>query len=512
MQHVRLFNCRVNIMAKVPSYRSILKSSTIIGGSQVIQIGLRIVQIKILAILLGPMGVGLVGLYQSTIDIAKTVSGLGIGNSGVREVSKAAASGDPLQIATTIITLRRVSVALGALGMVVVFLFRGSISQITFGNTDHADAFAFLSVTLFFASITSGQTALVQGLRRLTDLAKLGILGALWGLVFSVPIIYVWRENGIAPYLMAVSTTAIFSSWWYARKIPVQNVSLKPKEIAAEAKGLISLGVMLMLSGLMTTLVTYLIRVIIVRQFGVDAAGLYHAATQLSNVYIGFILGAMGMDFYPRLTAAADDNSNCNRLVNEQAEIGLLMATPGLLATLTFAPLVIQLFYSDQFIPAYDILQWQVMGTFIRVASWPMGFVQLAKGAGKVFFLSQFIANAVHVLFIWLAIRHFGLVGTGIAFFGLYVFHIFFIYGVVRYLTGFTWSKTNKRLGMIIIPVATLAFFCSQLLSPIPAMAIGTLLTLTTGFYCLKRLHALIDSPSLNTISFKFKQKTGWGR
>ena len=81
----------------------------------------------------------------------------------------------------------------------------------------------------------------------------------------------------------------------------------------------------------------------------------------------------------------AKDNAECNRLVNEQAEVGLLIAGPGLLATLTFAPLVIQLFYSDKFGPAVEILRWICLGMMLRVTSWPMGFMLIAKGKGTSF-------------------------------------------------------------------------------------------------------------------------------
>ena len=121
----------------------------------------------------------------------------------------------------------------------------------------------------------------------------------------------------------------------------------------------------------------------VIRQMGLDAAGLYQAAFALSSVYVGFVLGAMGADYYPRLTAVSADNKKVNRLVNEQTEVSLLLALPGILGTLTFATWVIHLLYSAQFEPAVDILRWQILGVLGRVVSWPVGFVLLAKGSWK---------------------------------------------------------------------------------------------------------------------------------
>ena len=491
------------------SYGQILKSSTLVGGSQVISIALRTIQVKVLAILLGPVGIGLVGLYQSIIDITSTITGLGIRSSGVRQIAAASATADQQKVARTVLTLRRIAMGLGIVGMILVFFGRKHISRLTFGNTEHSNAIAILSVTLLFISISSGQTALVQGMRRIGDLAKLSVLGAFFSAVISIPVIYFWGKEGIAPFLVMVSAMTILTSWWYARKIPIEKINLPLWDILDEARGLISLGVVLMASALMMALVLYMVRVMVVRRFGLEAAGLYQSAATLSNVYIGFILGAMGMDFYPRLTAASLDNAACNRLVNEQAEIGLLMAAPGLIATLTFAPLVIELFYSKKFIPAYDILQWQILGTFLRVVSWPLGFTLLAKGNGKMFFWTELSANAVHVVLFWLGIVIFGLKGSGMAFFALYIFYLFLMMYVVKKLTGFGWSESNRRLALIISPAIGTVFMLPRILPPAASMAIGTTLTLGIGIYSVKTLHGLVGSPRLSAVLLKVKQLFG---
>jgi len=81
------------------------------------------------------------------------------------------------------------------------------------------------------------------------------------------------------------------------------------------------------------------------------------------------------------LTASANDNPACNRLVNEQTRVGLLLAGPGVLGTLTFAPVVIALFYSGKFGAAVGILRWICLGTTLQVITWPMSFIIVAKGS-----------------------------------------------------------------------------------------------------------------------------------
>jgi PST family polysaccharide transporter len=228
--------------------------------------------------------------------------------------------------------------------------------------------------------------------------------------------------------------------------------------------------------------------VFVAHQEGVYGAGQFQAATSLSLVYVSFVLQAMGADFYPRLTAAANDNHRCNQLVNEQAEISMLLALPGVLATLALAPWVIQIFYSSKFDKAAEILCWQVAGTFLQVNSWPMGFILLAKGRAAVFFWTELAAYSVYVALGWAGLKLFGLPGLGMAFLGLYLFYWGLIYFVVWRVSGFTLSPRNIGLsgvGGITVIIA----LCARLKCLEPeATIIGCALALLTGLYSLRAL------------------------
>jgi antigen flippase len=494
------------------SYGQILKSTTLVGGSQVINILLGIVRTKFLAVLLGPAGIGLMGLYSAVTGTVGTMAGMGIGSSGVRQISEAVGTGDELKIARTIVTIRRAALVLGVLGMLLMIILCVPLSQLTFGSTEYAWSIALLSVTLFLGAVSGGQVALVQGLRRVADLASLSVLGGLLGTVISIPMIFLWGKEGIVPFLITVSAMTILTSWWYARKIPVKRIILGWREALSEAKGLLSLGLVFMATGLMTTAVMYLIRVLVVRQLGMDDMGLYQAATTLSSLYIGVILGAMGMDFYPRLTAVAEDNQACNRMVNEQTEVGLFLAAPGILATLTFAPLIIQIFYSASFIPAYEVLRWQILGIFLRVVSWPIGFVLLAKGKGRIFFWTELTANAVHVALVWAGMTYLGLKGTGTAFFALYVFYTVMILAVVRHLSDFHWTATSMRLIGIMSAGIALAFLLPRVMDEKIALVFGSLLTLISAIYSLRALYRLVGSEWIIDFQGKLKSRLGWNK
>lgn len=492
------------------TYGQILKSSALIGSASVINIGFGIVRTKAMALLLGPAGVGLMGLYSSIAELAQCVATMGLNSSGVRQIAEAAGSGQAERIARTATVLRRISVLLGIIGALLLVILSRQISSWTFGTDERWGGVALLSLAVFFGAITGGQSALIQGLRRIGDLARIGILGALFGTLVSIPVVYFFREKGIVPSLVTVAAIASLTSWWYGRKVKIQIPSLTMAQVRKEATDLLKLGSAFMVSAILTLGAAYLVRLIVVRKIGLEAAGIYQSAWVLGGLYIGFILQAMGSDFYPRLTAVCGDNRECNRLVNEQALVGLLIAGPGVLATLTFAPVVVEAFYSAQFKPAVEILRWICLGMTLRVVAWPMGYIVLAKGEQKIFFWTEIAATVVHIGLAWFCIDRFQLTGAGAAFFGLYIWHGLLIYWITRRLSGFQWSTANRRTGMLFFSFIALVFFGLYVLPFWIATSIGVVALLFSSYYSIRTLAKLVSHEQLPPFLQKLFHRFGF--
>ena len=494
------------------SYGQILKSSALIGGSSVLKIAIVIVRIKAMAVLLGPAGIGLMGLYSSIADLTRSIVGMGINSSGVRQMAEAASSGDTKRIARTATVLGRTSILLGILGAVLLVVFSSQASTLTFGSDAHAGAVALLSVAVLFQLVADGKDALLQGMRRISDVAKMGLLGTLLGTIISVILVYSLGEKGLVPSLVAGAAMGLIMSWWYSRKVQIEPPEMTGAEVRHEATCLLKLGFAFMASGFLIMGAAYVVRIIVVRYAGLDAAGLYSSAWTLGGLYVGVILQAMGTDFYPRLVGVAKDNPQCNRLVNEQAQVSLLLAGPGVIATLTFAPLVIALFYTAKFTGAVDILRWISLGIALRVITWPMGFIIVAKNKQTLFFCAELAWTAVNVSLTWLCVRSFGVNGAGIAFFGSYVFHGLMIYPMVRGLSGFRWSAENVKTGLLYISMIAVVFCGFYVLPPLFAFGVGTVMVVVSGIYSIRVLLNLIDREQIPLPAQRILMRFGLAR
>ena len=180
------------------SHVQALKSSSLIGGSTAIVMLIRMVRTKVIAVLLGPGGVGIEAILDSVASLSRTLFDLGVSSSGVRQVAAAVGSGNEHAIAQqTVFALRRVCFVLGVVGAATLFLSRHVVSRVAFGSAEHASSIGLLAIILMLGAVTGGQGALLQGMRRIGDLARVNIIGTLASVVVTVPIVMIWGVAGI---------------------------------------------------------------------------------------------------------------------------------------------------------------------------------------------------------------------------------------------------------------------------------------------------------------------------
>jgi len=490
------------------SYFQILRSTAILGGSSAVNVIMRIIRTKFLAIFLGPSGIGLLGVYTSITDMGGAAARMGIDSSGVRQIAEGTGNGNEEKLARILFALRRVSLFFGVLGMVLLISLSHLISRVTFQNTAHTSDLIFLSVGILLETIVAGEVARLQGMRRIGDLAKVSVLSAVFGTFLTILVVYVFGQKGIVFFLIASSAASMVIAWWYASKIRVSGVRTSWTEIRTEVRPLLKLGFAVMVADLMGKGTGYFLRVLVLRKFGLAGSGLFQVGMTLSSIYIGFILESMVKDYYPRLTAIANDPAACNKLVNEQVEVGTLIAVPGILAMLTFAPIIIPIFYTTKFAGAFEIFRWATLGMLLRVASWPLGFILQAKGRAGLYVLTDILMNVAYVALVWAGLSYFGLDGAGIGFFGMCVFYWIMIYGVVKFVTGFSWSEANVRNALLFFPAVGIVVLLHLFLGQFWTVIVGTALSAALAFYSLRTLVEMATAgglvPGLRNIKERF--------
>lgn len=479
------------------SYRQIMKATSLFGGVQVFQIIIQVIRSKFIAVLLGPAGMGIVSLLNSTIGLIGGLTNFGLGTSAVKNVSAANATGNKTRVATVIIVLRRLVWITGILGTIVTLILSSWLSKITFGNTEYTLAFVWISITLLFKQITTGQLVLLQGLRKLQFLAKANLLGSLLGLIITVPLYYFLGIDGIVPGIIITAIVSLILSWYFSNKVKIKPIKVGKLKTFAEGKHMLAMGFMISLSGLITLGVSYIVRIYISNKGGVGEVGLYNAGFAIINTYVGLVFTAMGTDYYPRLSAVAHSNKLCKKTINQQAEIAILILAPIIIIFIVFIKWVVIILYSNKFIAVDSMIHWAALGMLFKAASWAIAFILLAKGASKYFFYNELIAN-VYVLALHLAGYHFwGLTGLGLGFMIGYLLYLIQVFFVSKIKYNFNFNTPFIKIFIIQFSLALSCFIMVKVTDKPYYYIIGVILIIISSWYSYKELDKRIGVKAL---------------
>lgn len=408
-------------------YRRIVKATGMLGGVQVFSILCSIVRNKCIAMWLGPAGVAVIGLYNTTIEMISSLTGLGLRQSAVRDISKA--SGDDTTLKLVVSVVRRWSWFAGLLGAVVMLTAAPILSRFTFGDDAHLWSYVWLSCALLFNALMAGDQAVLQGTQRLRKLSVAGVAGNFTALLLSLPLYYFYRFEGIVPSILLSSVSTLFFVALFSRKAVPVTEKMPIQEIWNRGKSMVTLGVYMTVSVFLATLFNYLLINFIHHTAGDVELGYYQAGYTIVTRYVGVVLAAMATEYYPRLAAVSDDSVELGRQVSRQIEAALLILAPIVALFFLLQDWVIQILYTDAFMRVEEYFAWAMVGVLFKAASWAMGFVLLAKGAGRLYLITEFISEFSGLILSATGYYFYGLEGIGVA----YMLN-FALYGILMWV------------------------------------------------------------------------------
>lgn len=442
------------------SYQHILKMTSLFGGVQFFSIIISIIRAKLIAIFIGPAGMGLITLLNSTINMIGGISGLGIETSAIKNISEKYKDEDLNNISGTVALVKKMMLISGILGTTLIIVFSKWLSIFTFGNTNQVCSFIFLSITLLFKQITSGQLIVLQGLRKVRLLAKANFYGNLFGLLFSIPLYYFFKIDAIVPTILVTSFSALVFSFYFSNQLKIKNKKVENKYFKTEGKIIVKLGIMLTISSLLTLFSSYLIQIYISNAADVEQVGFYNAGFTLLNSYVGIIFTVMSTDYFPRLAAINNDSEKIKESVTQQSFISILIITPIIVLFLTFIPLIIKIVYTSKFIAIIPMVCFGILGMLFRAVSWSMGYILIAKGDSKMFIRTAVFFNVLSLVMNICGYYFYGLEGLGISFLVYYSLHFLLLKIITKKRYGFYFEKNFYTIYSVCFLLCIISFFC----------------------------------------------------
>lgn len=476
------------------SYKQILKATSIFGGVQVFNIIISILRAKFIAVIIGPVGMGIFGLLTSTLSLITSLTSFGLSASSVKDISFAHEHSDNRKLLEVSSILSKLIWYTGGLGMMLTLIFSPLLSKLTFDSYDYTWSFVLLSVTLLLGQLSLGKDAVLQGTRKLKWLAYANMISSALSLIVTFPVYYFYGIKGIVPAMIITACITLIITQFYYARLKFVLPSFQFKETWLKGKAMLKLGFFLSLSGIITTSCAYGVRIFISKFGGFEQLGFYNAGFGIINSYVGIIFTAMATDYYPRLAGSINNRNKFSSIINEQGNVALIILGPVLTGFIVFNSFAITLLYSKEFLPAQSMMQYAIIGVFLKAAAWLLGFLVVAKGDTKIFFWSELIANTYHSVLNCLGFYFWGLEGLGISFIVGYALYLVQMIYISKAKYKFVFNQNFIKIFALQSLSALTAFLIMKTItSDYLSYGLGTLMIIITTIFSFYKLNEILD-------------------
>ena len=426
---------------KGQGYGHILKYTGIFGGVQGLNILVSLVRNKVVASLLGPAGMGLVSLFNSTVNFVSQATNLGISFSAVRHVSELFDRGDAERTAHFIKVVRTWSLLTALLGMLVCIVAGPVLSDYTFSWGDHTLHFILLSPAVGLMAISGGETAILKGARQLRPLAVIQLLNIVIALAVSFPLYYFFGQAAIVPVIVLMALSCLLLTIWYSYRLyPLRLGGVKGT--LREGKPLLTLGLGFVIAGVMGSGAEMAIRSYLNVMGDLDVVGIYNAGFMMTMTYGSMVFSAMETDFFPRLSAVNSDVALSNQTVNRQIEVSLLIISPMLVALMFATPVLIPLLFTSEFLPVVGMMRLTTLALYLRALKLPVCYLTLAKGDALSYMLMEGVYDIAMVVFVIVGYNWWGIDGTGAGLLTVAVFDFVMINAYTHFKYQFSMTRS----------------------------------------------------------------------
>ncbi|MDN2479993.1 O-antigen translocase [Vibrio agarivorans] len=369
---------------------------------------------KALALFVGPAGLAVIGQFQNAQGVIRTISQGGI-NSGVTKYT-AEYRHNENAIVKLWSTSLKITIVLSLSTSAILFFGAEYFGRITFDTEEYSYVFIVFSFTLILYSVNQLLLSIINGLKEISTYISINITQSIYSLIFTTALIYFFHLDGALIALVTNQSFIFFIILWRLRNHNVVKLaSFKCKFNSKAGQRLANYSIMTLVSASVVPISQMMIRNYLGETLSWDDAGYWQAMMYISTMYLMVITTALSTYYLPRLSEISDTTELKLELIK-----GYKVITPIILvltvALFAMKEVVLFILFTEDFRPMLELFKWQLVGDFLKIMSWLLAYLMLAKTMTREFIITEIVFAILFVLLSIFYVDNFGLVGVSYAF------------------------------------------------------------------------------------------------
>lgn len=389
----------------------LIKTTFFSGIITFIKIVSGFISTKIVATIIGPSGVAMVGAFSNFIAIILTFSNGAINNGVVKytaEYTNRDASAEKKLFSTSL----RISFYCSLLIAVLLIFFSKTISSLIFKNDSFYDVILILGFCIFFYSLNSLLISILNGLGKIKAFTIINAIGSIVGLILTILLVYYFQVRGALYALVLAQTVVFFITLIFIIKKRWLNISAFKGNFDKKIyKNLKKFSFMAIVTAVTVPVAQILIRNMITSELTINDAGIWQGMMRISDGYLMLINTALLTYYLPRLSSLSDKMDLRLEIIKGYK---ILIPITIILSTIIylFRHNIVILLYNDSFRHMESLFIWQLIGDFFKIMSYILAYLMLAKAMMKIYIITEIVFSASYVFLSFVFLKTFGLEGS----------------------------------------------------------------------------------------------------
>lgn len=369
---------------------------------------------KAVSVYIGPTGLAVIGQFQNFSQLVLIAAQGAINNGVVKYTAEYGRESEklPSLFSTSIRISLFTSIIIGC----TLIIFSSFFSLKILDNIQYQFIFIIFGFTVILFVLNGLLLSIINGLKEIRSYIKINIIQSIYSLIFTSLLIYFFGLKGALIALATNQSIIFFITLFMLRRHEIitwrKFTSSFDRKIS---KNLFSYSAMAITSAIMVPTSQFIIRDYIGTTQGLDQAGYWQGVWYISTTYLLIVTTTLSTYYLPRLSEIKNKYELKKEIIYGYKILLPIVISSGLIIY-NLRDFIINLLFTDNFLPMRTLFMWQIIGDTFKISSWILAYIMLAKAMTKIFIISEILFSTTFTLISCYFINSEGTIGATYAY------------------------------------------------------------------------------------------------
>lgn len=377
----------------------IVKVFSLTSISTLVKMCTGLVSVKVVASIIGPAGVALVGQLNNFASIMMSFASGGI-NSGITKYV-AEFKKDDTYIAKLLSNALKITAICSLLCSLFLIVLHRQLSEMIMLSADYGYIFIIFGFTIFMYAVNNMLISIINGFKEFKRYVYVNIANSIFGVIFTVTLVLCWQLKGALIAAVTFQSIMIFITVFMLRKVSwLRWSNFKENLSKAIASRYFRFTLMTLTSALTGPVVQMILRGYVMKEISPVEAGWWEGMNRISNMYLMVITSSFGVYYLPRLSEI-NGRLELRHEIFKAYKVIIPMLLVGFFIIYLLRYFIVRILFTPDFMPMTQLFAWQMAGDFFKISSWLLSYTMVAKAMTKAFMTTEIVFSAL-----WLALGY----------------------------------------------------------------------------------------------------------